>query len=171
MRLVFVGGIHGAGKTTLARALSLSLDATHYSAGQLLTRRYPDSHGSRKSVTDVEFNQAEILEWLRGVDPSTDVLFLDGHFSLLGPDREIIDVPIEAFESLSPQVLFFVDTSLKEIQARLRIRDDEVYSLELLEDLRSASLRHAKEVSKATGAPLKILPSGTPMEEVTRLIR
>src|SRR4051812_47409857 len=108
-RIVLVGGIHGAGKTTVSRLLAGLLSASHITAGGLIRATASAAHtvtvGVRdKEIAVVEANPALLLRGLNlfrariGVGP----ILLDGHFSLLDPSGAVVGIPMGVYEAISP---------------------------------------------------------------------
>src|SRR5258705_13818706 len=99
--LVFVGGVHGSGKTTLSRLLAGLIPASHVTAGSLIREASSADHvvtvGTQdKAVPDVDANQAILLRGLAAYQRRTafDIrpLLLDGHFTLVSASGAIESV-------------------------------------------------------------------------------
>ncbi len=100
---MFVGGVHGSGKTTLSRFLAEALSAGHVTAGELIRKAAAPSHvvttgAQDKAVPDVDRNQAVLLRGLSAYLAADDrPLLLDGHFTLIDPSGGIVEIPAEVF--------------------------------------------------------------------------
>lgn len=85
MGLVFLGGVHGVGKTTICEQLTSKYQIDHYSASNLIRseQALAISRNSKK-VSDVDSNQNLLLNAVSKLmlDPSRQVV-LDGHFTLV----------------------------------------------------------------------------------------
>lgn len=126
--IIFVGGIHGAGKTTMSRPLAARLSATHVTAGALIR----ETAGSEtvtvgvgdKAVPDVDTNQALLL---RGLDVYrrrvAGPIVLDGHFSLLSPSGDVVAIPPAVYLAIAPTAIILVEADSQVVRDRLAERD------------------------------------------------
>lgn len=158
MELIFVGGIHGAGKTTLCRKLAETIDATHYSAGQLIQDWLTTESPSHKPVESVDGNQRALVAAVDEIRLSHGTVLLDGHFTLLTSRGGISEIPIKVFKTLQPVVLLLLDTQPREVVTRLRARDGIEYDESLFSEFRDREISHAKAVSRTLGVRLEVLP-------------
>lgn len=157
MSLIFVGGIHGAGKTALCEALAESIGAVHYSAGRIIQNRLAaEQTGRDKTVSDVNANQRALLAAVDELRLSATSILLDGHFTVLSADGGVSEIPVEVFWSLQPRALIVVDTDPEEAAERIRKRDGTIYPRSILEALRDSEIRHAQVVSQALVVPLLV---------------
>jgi adenylate kinase len=127
-RIVFVGGIHGSGKTTLSQALAVLVPAAHLTAGGLIREAAEPGHvvtvgPQDKAVPNVDANQAVLLRGLaayqaRNAD-DLRVLLLDGHFTLMNASGEIEEVPLEVFKTIAPIALAHGSSVRSRRQGRL----------------------------------------------------
>jgi adenylate kinase len=65
--ILFVGGVHGSGKTTICRLIAEAYPAVHVTAGALICEAADASHivtvgAQDKAVPDVDANQAVVAE-------------------------------------------------------------------------------------------------------------
>lgn len=98
-KVIFIGGAHGVGKTTVCQALSKMLNLPQVTAGALI-REGRDAVASKhryKNVADMDANQALLLEGLRSrwshEAEEGALLLLDGHFALLDLYGNVVSVP------------------------------------------------------------------------------
>jgi adenylate kinase len=158
--IVFVGGSHGAGKTTVSRLLAVELSASHVTAGALIREVASPAHTvtmgvGNKAVPDVDANQ-ELL--LRGLDLyrariGSGPILLDGHFSLLNFDGVIVKVPAVIFEAIAPVAVLLVEADDSVVHERLIKRDGEAPSMTTISLLAESERACAKAIS----AHLRIL--------------
>ena len=64
-KIIFVGGIHGVGKTTLCRKISEKLLLKHFSASDLISNLKSENIAKDKKVSDVNENQNILLESIK----------------------------------------------------------------------------------------------------------
>lgn len=154
METIFLGGIHGSGKSYLGHRLGEALGYVHYSAGELLS-----ASGKRgmPSAGRTQENQAVILQQLTKLTRPGQRIVLDGHFTLVSVGGEVTAVPPHHWVPLSPIALLVLDTPVEVCHRRLLVRDGSEWKRELLEESRLAELRHAEDVAEALGLPLAVL--------------
>lgn len=127
--IVFVGGIHGAGKTELAKLLAKLLGASHVTAGGLIRENASASDivtvgPGNKAVPDVDANQALLLSSLALYRARVaGSILLDGHFSLLDASGSVSEVPSAVFDTISPVAVLLVESDTTVVHARLLGRD------------------------------------------------
>lgn len=80
-RRVFIGGVHGVGKTYFCKHIVCRFDAAHVTASELIGRHI--KHQADKTVPDIEENQLILTEELERYQTSYRTILLDGHFCLL----------------------------------------------------------------------------------------
>jgi adenylate kinase len=172
-RIVFIGGIHGAGKTTLSRLLAGLLSASHVTAGGLIRETASAAHtvtvgASDKEVPDVDANQALLL---RGLDLyrariGVGSILLDGHFSLLDPSGAVVGIPMAVYEAIAPVAVLLVEADPQTVHDRLMRRDGAAAPLETVSVLASRERECAEAVCAALRIPMRTL-AGDSMAEQT----
>jgi adenylate kinase len=156
--VLFVGGVHGAGKTTICRQIALAIPAAHVTAGGLIREMgsAAAANPTDKVVSDVDANQELLLQGLEryrariGADP----IVLDGHFTLLGPDETLTEIPVIVFQKIAPRAALLVQTEVSVIHARLLERDGRAPSVALLSRLIHHERTHSQAVCAKLGIPL-----------------
>lgn len=147
-RVIFVGGVHGVGKTTLCRSIPSSMEVIHKSASQLI-RESKESAIARntKAVADIPGNQELLIYAVRRISQSGQTLLLDGHFALLNSTGKVQPLPTEVFAELGIDGIVLVHDKPSNIVAKLRQRDggeglgrDEITSLQATETSRAGSV-------------------------------
>ncbi|MBB4635218.1 ATP-binding protein [Longimicrobium terrae] len=158
MRLYFVGGIHGSGKTTLCRNLAAKLRAPHHSAGELIRLGGESQEVRDKTVRDVKKNQTLLLSALNDLrNAGTATVILDGHYTVVDSTGAICPVEIEVFHALNPSSLVLVDSEPELVVKRLRERDNRDYSLTFVEHHAREEKAHAETISRTLQIPLLLL--------------
>lgn len=166
-KIVFVGGIHGVGKSTLCDSICLHSDATHYSASELISKFGKVNHSTNKLVANINKNQDVLIsavnEYL-----NEGVYLLDGHFCLLNQDGNITEVPIATFESLAPVSIIVLFDEPNRIYARLKERDKERYDIESLSSFQNKELAYSEYAAHKLGLPYL---KANPFTETEKLIK
>jgi adenylate kinase len=164
---IFVGGVHGAGKTTFSKQLAVLLGASHVTAGGLIRANAGTTHTvtvgiGDKAVPDVDANQ---LLLLRGLDlyrgrVGPRLVLLDGHFVLLEASGTIAEIPLAVYDAIGPQAVLLVEAETATIRARLVARDGEAPPLATLAELASRERARAEHVCSQLGVPLLAVAGG-----------
>lgn len=165
-RIIFIGGVHGVGKTFFCMKLSDRFVVDHVTASALIGRHVNKS--TNKTMHDVGENQSILLKELDMLKLAGQTILLDGHFCLLNSAGKIQDIPLSVFEGISPVVIILLRNEPASIIERLSARDNQTYSLETITSMQDRELRRANSISQALGVPIKVLE---PMIDVERAIR
>lgn len=168
--IIFVGGIHGAGKTYLGAPAALQLGIRHATASQLIREeRGLQTWGADKRVAGIDENQAALVSATTRLRAEGQRLLLDGHFVLRETNGSFSEVDIQVFRDLQIGAVLLLETELNIVLNRLRERGDHSWSeseLRLLADYEEA---HARRVSSELCLPLRHLVSPTREEFVSAL--
>lgn len=155
--IIFVGGIHGVGKTTLCKYLSDELDICHYSSSDLISKLNSERVRNDKTVDDVEGNQNVLLEAMKlFLNQDVDYI-LDGHFCLLQKDHKFEKVPLKTFQNLNIKTIVVLIDDYKEIIKRIELRDGKKYSKEFISEFQRAEVENAKYICSELNLECKIV--------------
>lgn len=153
---MFIGGVHGVGKTTICKASLDPLGFDCISASELI-RRHVTMHKTDKRVRNVGKNQ-DVLVAESNKEKLKSLLYgLDGHYCLLNKDGAIERLPVEVFDSLGFDLLALVDSTVDAVVKHLQARDGTKWSKKTVAALMSAERTHAKRIAKALNKPLVVL--------------
>src|SRR5262249_1164106 len=100
--VIFVGGIHGVGKTTYCEKLSSDLNLKHYSASDLI-KEVKRTNSVHKNVKNIPQNQDILLDAIDKCFYENKWYILDGHFCLLNEQGSISPIPFATFQSIGPR--------------------------------------------------------------------
>jgi adenylate kinase len=169
--LVFCGGVHGVGKTSLCQALADQMHAVHVSAGSLL-RLAGLVKPSQYAVPDPRENQAYIQAALQEYRErySGVRIILDGHFCLLAPHRRIQALPCALFRSLEASVLLVVVDDPSTISARLVDRGGTGFNAVFVDRFQRREVARARAIGRHLGLPLRNLTPRVPVADVAQWI-
>lgn len=154
-RTVFIGGVHGVGKTYLCKNIVCHFDVAHVTASELIGRHV--KHQVDKTVPNVEKNQLILAEELARYQTSCRTILLDGHFCLLNATSSIQDVPLETFEAISPCAIILLIDNPEAISERISNRDSLMHSVELIAELQSRERERASFISQSLKIPISII--------------
>ena len=162
---VFIGGIHGAGKTTFCRTLAPILGLQHLTASDLI--REAGVLQIDRVVADMDVNQARLVAALQDRARNGHRILLDGHFCLITPSRSVARVPSSVFAQILPRRLLLIEADACQVEERLRRRGDTTTTdRKFIEEFAAAERQHAISVSSELDIPLKAINSATPIVEV-----
>ncbi|WP_303316980.1 ATP-binding protein [Flavivirga abyssicola] len=154
--IIFVGGIHGVGKSTVCKKIGNGLNIEYLSASEILKWEEINSDSKDKRVEDVDEMQDRLIMGLENIISKDKTYLLDGHFCLLNSENEAINVPLGTFKQICPLSLVLILDEIPEIKRRLEIRDKKSYQYAVLKNLQDRELSYAKHLSKVLGVTLNI---------------
>lgn len=116
---IFVGGVHGSGKTELCKKIQEKIDCVYLSASQLLK-------WSKKEITveNVQENQRILKEHLKKEMQDDKLYLIDGHFALWNKEYKCEKVPLAFFENLNIKCILLVVENEDVIEKRLFLRNE-----------------------------------------------
>ncbi|MEM7067015.1 MAG: ATP-binding protein [Cyanobacteria bacterium P01_B01_bin.77] len=167
-RTVFIGGVHGVGKTYFCKNIICRFDVAHVTASELIGRHV--KHQIDKTVSDIEKNQLILAEELARYQTSCRTILLDGHFCLLDVTSSIQDVPLETFKAISPCTTVLLIDNPETIAERLSNRDSRSHSIKLISELQSREITRAELISQSLKIPISIINATEDIEESIKKI-
>jgi adenylate kinase len=170
-QLYFIGGVFGAGKSTLCQTLSILLPGTHLKASELIG--YSPDHGdpTGKSVPEVLRNQERLVAALADRRANLTSVLLDGHFCLINDSYAIERVPVTFFQRIQPSALVLVEASANKVFYRIKRRDGRRLELPLITELLQAERDHSVCVSQALGVPIMNVTDSTLPSQIVTFLR
>ena len=168
-KLIFAGGIHGVGKSTLCREIASLLDLTYLSASELLNWKEINSDEKNKKVTDIPDTQNRLLTGLAAAIHSGRRYILDGHFCLFNKDGEVTAVPLSTFEGIAPDALILITGESQKIASSLQLRDNRFYDPVILSQMQEQEISHASLIAQRLLIPLVIFDKN--LETPSNLIK
>lgn len=152
-KLGFVGGVHGVGKSSMCKAICRDINLQYLSASELIGWHELTEHPQNKLVKDIPDTQARLISALNH-HRNTDVKYLlDGHFCLFNTHFEITRVSLETFEKIAPSILCVITCNADDIVKSQMERAGQVYRPEVIADMQSCEVDHAREVASHLRIP------------------
>ncbi len=146
-KLVFVGGIHGVGKSTICSQVCATLDIEYISASQVIddyrNRISKLNKDAEKRVFDINENQNILIKALKMVLAPKKKYLLDGHFTLFDSRGMVRTIPLATFKAIAPSVLVALTDNPALIKKRLQQRDGIEYDEKTLAHMQAKELEHA----------------------------
>ncbi|WP_338946726.1 AAA family ATPase [Fusobacterium canifelinum] len=149
MKIIFIAGIHGVGKTTFCKKYELK---NVYTASELI-KNYKIIDG--KLTKNIFENQDILIEAISQI--KEEKIYLDGHLCLLDFSGKIKELPLELYKKLNIlEIILLISTPFK-IQERLNKRDKTIYNVELLKKFQEKEIERAKYIAQELNIKLTIL--------------
>lgn len=152
--IVFIGGIHGVGKSYLTEKISSQLGIRSYSASKLISMLKEKEFSTNKYIDSIDTNQDQLIHSIELNTNDTESFLLDGHFCLLNINREVEKVPKTTFLAMSPRAIVVLFDSIVSIKKRLDARDSIIYETDFLARFQDSELEYAKEISELLEVPI-----------------
>jgi adenylate kinase len=172
---ILVAGMHGVGKTFLAKPASERLGLLHATASQLIrAERGAASWDTNKHVDGIDENQRALIAAVACIRATGRMLLLDGHFVLRGGDGEPVLLAPEVFRDLECLGVVLLEVSLEQIALRLRARGDNSWTLAQIARYTEEESKHAERVCSQLNIRYRKIESPTPRsfdETVTTLMK
>ncbi|MGG4397400.1 ATP-binding protein [Paenibacillus thiaminolyticus] len=131
-KIIFVGGIHGVGKTFMCKKMSIDLNINHYSASKLISKMTNEDFSTNKKVDRINENQELLIQSIIKNTVDDELFLLGGHFILLHKNGEISKVPYMTFKVMQPKAIIILIDSAERIAERLFQRDSKTYDQQFL---------------------------------------
>lgn len=152
--VLFVGGVHGVGKTTLCEHYVETHGVMHKSSGQLIKEmRHSSAPTSSKAVNDIHANQRLLIDAVKRIRSAGKTLLLDGHFALLDTHHNPKPLSTEVFSALGIDSVAVVFDTPKAIASRLAARDGHGMLAKDIETLQEMELLRAAQVARELCVP------------------
>lgn len=169
MKYIFLCGVHGVGKSTVASRLKKFIDIQTLSVSDLIRRAGKELNTS-KNTDNIQQNQDLWKNELLKLDINESILLLDGHFCLLDVAKNRTPLPFSTFEGTNMIKIIFIKNDPIIIRERLLKRDSQAYSIELLEDLQDCEQKQALKYSAENNIDLFIYEESQALSELVEFI-
>lgn len=169
-KIIFVGGVHGVGKTTFCKAMASRFGIGHFSASDLIAIERQEEHRLDKQVENISKNQDVLVKAINKHFKNNDWNLLDGHFCLLSKDRQITKIQITTYEDINPGAIIILYEKPENIASRLRQRDNIKHNLSLLQSFQEQELSYAKYVSNKLDIPCLVHNVGSSEEKTLSFV-
>jgi adenylate kinase len=162
-KIIFIGGIHGVGKTTFRKALGAHLEIKHFSASELIQRSRQENPSTTKRVEDINENQDLFPSALFRYTSSGHWNVIDGHFCLLDKDGNVTKIPAATFKKMSPSAILTIFDDVEKIRQRLQARDKSYYEPDLIRLFQDKEIEYSKYIAEQLSIPHLICKSNEAM--------
>ena len=151
--MIFVGGVHGVGKSYFCGQVKIEMGLKAYSASRLISELKNEEFTVNKQINNIQDNQGYLLEAVKRLSIIEGEYLLDGHFCLINGNGAVQRIPLDTFELLSPQAIIVLYDNVETIVLRLNKRDRVNYEFGIIEAFQKEELTYSQEVSTALGVP------------------
>lgn len=160
--IVFVGGIHGVGKTFLCAPAAKYLEIRHATASQLIREEKGlQNWDDNKRVNSIDENQAALISATTRLRAGGNRLLMDGHFVLRNTNGSLSEIEVQVFRDLQISAVLLLAADLDVVMNRLRERGDHSWSEPELRNLAKHEEAHARQVATELHLPIKHLVNAT----------
>ncbi|EEL27605.1 hypothetical protein bcere0018_34010 [Bacillus cereus Rock1-15] len=172
MEYIFLSGIHGVGKSTLATELEKKIDIKTFSVSDLIRKAGNNINVTDKNTEKILQNQEAWKNELSKLNiGSSTLLLLDGHFCLLDKDRNVTALPFTTFKNTQMSKIICIKNDPQIIKERLLKRDNSEYSVALLEEFQNCELQQAMIYSHENDISLFIYDETRTLPELINFIK
>lgn len=151
---VFIGGIHGVGKTTICKDCFIPL-TYHWVTASSLINAYGAETDRNKRVSNIKKNQEILIEQFSIEKKIYKRLILDGHYCLLNKNNQIEQIALDVFERMEFTNLILLKSDSENIVKRLSMRDTKQWDINFINQFQCQEERHAQYVSRELSIQLQ----------------
>lgn len=155
--MIFLAGIHGAGKTTFCKRVENQLGAKCYSASGLIEAVMRQKMPENKEIRNIEQNQRLLEYAVRMMGRSCESILMEGHLCLLNKEGEIVRIPQNTFEKLKVQRIFVLTDEVSVIARRNEQRSSLLASPDFIARFQGDELAYGEELCEAMGIPFHVI--------------
>lgn len=170
MDYIFLAGIHGVGKSTLAANLEKELNLKSFSVSDLIRNAGKNLDASDKKTEGISQNQELWKMELNKLKITEEFLLLDGHFCLLDKNNNIITLPFTTFEGTQMSKIILMQKKSQTIRGNLLRRDNSEYSIDFLEKLQEIEKHQAIKYSKENNIRIFVYDESTDISKLINFI-
>lgn len=156
--IIFIGGIHGAGKGTLCKRVCDDLNLRHLSASEVLKWEEISETGN-KLVKNFSLTQDRLITNIEQIVKENERYVLDGHYCLLNKNNVPKKIDFDTFRTLDPFAFIIVIEDIQVIKRRLENRDKREYDFDLLLKFQELETQYSKELAEQLNKPHLTLKS------------
>ena len=162
---IFVAGVHGVGKTSLAKPAALRFGMRYATASQLIREeRGQATWDSSKKVDETSQNQVALVAAVNRIKSAGQALLLDGHFVLrtaAGRHERLLQ---SVFRDLGCTSVVLLTCPTEVVQDRLSSRGDVSWSADEISMFACSEADHAAIVCASLAIPMFTLEAPTSEE-------
>ena len=167
--MIFLSGIHGAGKSYLCNDLN-KYNISTYSASHLIAEYKKETYTPIKLTNDIDGNPYALIKAINSLNDVNQYV-LDGHLCLLNGETKISRINSDVIIQLNPQMILNKVSDPSEIFKRLKQRDNKKYNINFLESFQNEEIQYARELSEILKIKLLTIDDDFKIDEIVKIIR
>lgn len=149
--VIFIGGVHGVGKTTFCQSLANITSYTHVTASQLIKEKNAATISENtKLVKDVDYNQKLLIAAVKERREVGQKLILDGHFTLQTANG-IQKIDLNVYQNLLLDTIAILTEDPDVIVKRIEQRDKKHSSVIDIANQQLLEISYAEAVASSLG--------------------
>lgn len=153
--MLFVAGVHGAGKTFTLKPACEALGIRHATASELIKeQRGLTTWTSSRQVDNIEDNQKALISALQRLKEENKMVVLDGHFILRRAAGVHQEIGVKTFTQLMIREALLLEASTATVATRLWQRGDLTWDDSEIESFARKEMEQAKLVCRKLNIPL-----------------
>ena len=156
---IFIGGIHGVGKTSFCNKIFAPFGYSSISASTLIKIGNGIVQNC-KTINEklIDNNQNILCIGAEDYKKNNYKAVVDGHFCLVTSDGKIQKIEIDVFKRLNPSFFILIEASEAQIRNNIKSRSEMEINYSI-SDFLKAENEYAHEISAKLGIPLYIFNS------------
>ena len=168
-KMIFLGGIHGSGKSYLCSKIYENTKTPFFTASELIGNFKKASLTNSKLIKNIDDNQKILVKCVDQIPHNKFIL--DGHLCLLNENQRICKIRKDVIQILRPSLILIKTSSPDEIQRRLKDRDGQDYNIDFIIEFQNSELDYANELASNLTIPMIEITDGSSLEQVYEMIR
>jgi adenylate kinase len=169
--MIFIGGVHGVGKSYFCSKAESELSIVTYSASELISERKKFKFSNDKLIPDIDENQQYLLLAIDELNSIENQYILDGHFCLLNSHGDVTRIPISTFQKLQPDAVIILTSSPDIIAERRRLRDGMDHSVEDITRFQNEEINYATKIANELQVPFFVSLGEDDLDKTLDFIR
>lgn len=168
---IFLAGIHGVGKTSLANKLQKQYNISTVTVSDLIRKAGKVITNGEKETYNIKENQELWKYELKKMQDVTPPFLLDGHFTLLDSSKNFVKLPFSTFNDVSIVKVVLLECSPEIILKRLIQRDKSSWELSTIQHFLKIEHERAIAYTQYAKIPLYICNQPDSLMELMKFIK
>lgn len=169
--MIFVSGIHGAGKSYFCNLVKTKLHIEAYQSSKLISERKSEYFSKNKKVLDIDYNQDYLIQAVEELNLLGKPYLLDGHFCLQDESGKITRISKQVFIDLNPHAIILLTEKPEIIIDRRKNRDGLDVGIVETEKFQEEEMRYSKEIALELGIPLHVSAGADTIDEAINFVK
>lgn len=154
--MIFVCGIHGAGKTQYCKLLSMETGRRYFSASELILKKGKRNFHHKK-VENIKLNQSFLVDEIKAIKRTGIDFILDGHLCLLNQKGKIELIDRDVIKKLNIDLLIVLVDKPNVIKERIKERDGIMWDEQFIKSFQDKEIGYAKKLGMDLNIDYKIV--------------